>query len=266
MNASRSHSILALGSLVFACTLVSTGVYGQEDLRELIVRQWGAFSPEDRAAFIAGGLVRADAESKALALAGVARLAGETPDVARRRFNPDDIRVFFSDSDPDVVKEALNSYRLLEPDDARAERTIVEQAQKAGGPLQDTEYIRYLRPHGVTSNTAHDWLLNLAEGPISPAKFSAAEALVLGLEVPPPSLLLEVMELIRSAEYFCRFNLVHSLHKFGPAAGAYHDELTRLRQKLIEEAALPSEKRSVALVGPPNELISALDTAISALR
>jgi hypothetical protein len=266
MNALGRHRFAAIGGLVFVCTVVSTAAYAQEDLRELLVRQWGAYSPEGRAAFVAGGLVRADAESKALALAGIARLAGETPDVARRRFDPDDVRSHFSDSDADVVKEALHAYRLLVTDDARAESAIVERAQQGGGPLKDSEYIRHLRPQGISSDAAAQWLLDLAQGPISPAKFSAAEALVIGLEVPPPSLLPEVMELIRSAEYFCRFNLIQSLPKFGPAAGAYLGELTGLRQRLVEQAALPSRNRSVTMVEPAVDVVDALDKAMSALK
>lgn len=253
-------------SLALAWVLASAAAHGQEDLNELVVRSWDAYTPQARAEFLAGGLTRADAESKGLALAGVARLAGETPDVARSKFDPETIRVHFSDPDPDVVKQALLAYRLLVPDDAQAEAAIVQRAQQDGEPLKDWEYIRYLRPNGISSKVAQAWLLTLADGAISESKFSAAEALVMGIEVPPPSLLSDVLELIQSPEYFCRFNLVQFLPKFGPAAATHLVDLMQLRQELVEEMALPADKRSVTLVEAPDEVLRMLDQTISKLQ
>ena len=262
----RRHRRRTLWSLALASIVLSRGVHGQEDLREL-GKTWNNYSPEAKAAFLAGGLLRSDAKSKALALAGVTRLAAETPDVARSRFNPEDVRSYFSDSDKDVVKAALSAYRSLQQDDAVAEAVIVEQAQKGGGPLRDWEYIRYLEPDGISSGVAEKWLLKMAEGPISTSKFEAVEALAIGMERPPPSLLPEVLALIRSNEYFCHFNLVRSLPKFGPAAAVYVDELAGLRRLLVEQIALPEEKRVVRIsVFPPDELLGQLDKNISTLR
>lgn len=255
-----------LKSLALAWVLAAAAAHGQEDLHELVVRSWDAYAPQARAEFLAGGLARADSESKGLALAGVARLATETPDVARAKFDPETIRVHFSDRDPDVVKQALLAYRSLVPDDAQAEAAIVQRAQLDGGPLKDWEYIRYLRPNGISSKAAQAWLLTLADGAISESKFSAAEALVMGMEVPPPSLLLDVLELIQSPEYFCRFNLVQFLPKFGPAAATHLADLVQLRQELVEQITLPADKRSVTIVEAPDEIVRMLDQTISKLQ
>lgn len=255
-----------LTSLALAWVLASAAAHGQEDLQELVARSWDAYSPQARAEFLAGGLARADSKSKGLALAGVARLAGETPDVARSKFDPETIRAHFSDGDPDVVKQALLAYRLLVPDDAQAEAAIVQRAQVDGRPLKDWEYIRYLRPNGISSRDAQAWLLTLADAAISESKFSAAEALVMGMEAPPPSLLPDVLELIQSPQYFCRFNLVQFFPKFGPAAAAHSADLMQLRQELVEQMTLPAEKRSVTLVEAPDEILRMLDQTISKLQ
>jgi hypothetical protein len=190
---------------------------------------WEVYSLEELAGFFDDGLGRDDAEERALALAGVGRLAMVAPDFARPRFDLDRIQAHFDDSDSDVVKQAMGAYVQLTSDDSRAEDALVGRARRGGGPLQDWEYIRYLRPSGITSQAAQEWLLELATGPISENKFSAAAALVRGMETPPRSLLPEVMALIRSPEYFCYPNLTQFIPKFGPDAVPYLEELAELR-------------------------------------
>ena len=88
----------------------------------------------------------------------------------------------------------------------------------------------------------------------------------MGMEMPPPSLLLDVLELIQSPEYFCRFNLIQFLPKFGPAAATHVADLLQLRQELVDQMTLPADKRSVTLVEAPDEILRMLDQAISKLQ
>jgi hypothetical protein len=96
-------------------------------------------------------------------------------------------------------------------------------------------------------------------------KFSATEALALGLEAPPQALLAEPMTLIRSDEYFCHGNLTQTIPKFGNAARAYVNDLRELRAKLVVQLALPPNQRTVALNAPSEFMLEMLDRAIAAI-
>jgi hypothetical protein len=215
--------------------LVSNTVNAQHDIRELVVDYdlWEVYSLEELAGFFADGLSREDAEDKESALAGVLRLAMAAPYLARSSFDLDVIESLFDDSDTDVLKNALAVYVQLAPDDSETEVAVVERARKGGGPLRDWEYIRYLRPLGITSEVAQTWLLELATGPVSESKYSAARALVAHMENPPQSLLPEVMQLIRSPEYFCDAGLTQHIPRFGASAVPYLGELRALRVVLL---------------------------------
>jgi hypothetical protein len=217
---------------------------GQADLRTVLVEEWQIHGPEYKALLLADGLNSRQAEERALALAGIARLSLEDRELSRARFAAEDIARSFDDGDAEVVRQAMRAYASLAADDSAAEAAIVARARRGGGPLQDWEYIRYLRPEGITSSQARDWLLELAEGPVAANKFSAAELLVFRLDEPPQSLLPEVMQLIRSDEYFCHPNLTQFVPKFGPGALSYLDELKELRASLSSRIGTAAGNRS----------------------
>jgi hypothetical protein len=220
-------------------------VLAQQDLREFVidVNGWDAYSPQEIVDILAEGLARDDVESKALALAGMATFALAAPDLIRTTVGLDSIRSYFVHSDLDVARNSMLTYQLVAPADADAEQAIVDRARSGGGPLEDWQYIRYLRSQGITSAAARNWLLELAEGPTSATRFEAASALIRGLEMPPESLLSIVMELIRSPEYFCHPNLTQHVPKFGASAVQYLGELRELRVVLLNRVGTPAGRR-----------------------
>lgn len=250
---------------ILAWILAGTAARGQEDLHELITKQWYVTPFEVRSAAIAEGLERSDAESRARALSGIVLLAIEDLAATRSRFDSGAVAVHFWDDNAEVTKQAMRAYSALVPDDRDVETAVIGRAVAGGGPLKAEEYIRYLRTE-ITTDAARDWLLGLSAQPISPAKYSAAEALVLGLAEPPQSLLPDVMELVRSNEYFCAPNLVMHLPKFGDAASAYLGELKELRGVLVEQGRLPPRERSVVMSSDPRFPLEVLDEAISSLE
>lgn len=221
----RCTAFCALLAVLANCQIA----FGQSLTRKLLVEDWTQFTPEAKASLLSTALSDSRPEEKALALAGIARLALEDSELTRASFAARDIAAFFHDGDAEVVRQAMNAYvAIVESDDA-AETEIVARARLGGGPLQSWEYVRSLRANGISSDAARDWLLDLARGPISDDKFSAAEALVGRTDQPPQALLSEVMQLIRSPEYFCYPSLTQFMPKFGLDAVAYLDELKELR-------------------------------------
>jgi hypothetical protein len=199
-------------------------------------------------------------------LSGVARLGAEDRASAQRRFPSSSIRPYLQDSDAEVVRQAARAYVAISDSDQTVEEDIVAIATGGRSPLRPHEFIRHLRPKGITSDAARQWLTSLAQRPLSVEKFSAVEALVIGGEKPPASLLPHVMELIRSPEYFCAANLVLSLKTFGQPAVGYIDELIELRAKLEVEAKLPVDHRAVVLSTEFAIAASVMDEAIAALK
>lgn len=250
--------------LVFA----SSAAISQPNLRELVVDfdLWDVYTLEELADFFAEGLQREDAEERALALAGIIRLALVAPELSRSRFDLDGIESQFGDTDSDVVKEALTAYVQMAPIDSAAENAVVRRARQGGGPLRDWEYVRYLRPRGITSQAAQDWLLELATGPLSENKFSAAEALVRGMETPPQALLPEVMQLIRSPEYFCYPSLTQFIPKFGSDAVTYLPELRELRVILSNRIGTPAGRRLAGSQTLGSFDLEMIDRAIAAIE
>jgi hypothetical protein len=238
----------------------------QDVTRDTLVRYWSRSSTDQRISAISAGLNSSAKESQALALSGVARLGAEDRASAQRRFPASSIRPYLQDADAEVARQAARAYVAISDSDETAEGDIVAIAAGGRSPLRPHEYIRYLRPKGITSEAARQWLTSLAQGPLSEEKFSAVEALVIGTEMPPASLLPQVMELIRSPEYFCALNLVLSLQKFGLPAATYIDELVELRAKLEQEAKLPVDYRTVVLRAEFSDAGPVMDEAIAALQ
>jgi len=238
----------------------------QPSLRELLVNfeLWEDYSLEELAGFFSDGLGREDPEERALALAGVMRLAMWMPDFASSSFGLDEIESHFDDSDSDVVKQALAAYVQLAPDDAEAEVAVIERAREGGGPLQDWEYIRYLRPTGITSDAAQAWLLELAMDQGSESRYSAARALITHMDVPPEPLLEHVMALIRSPEYFCDGSLTQFISKFGDSAVPYLAELRELRVVLLNRIGTPVGNTANGILGEFE--LRMIDRAISSLE
>lgn len=201
-----------------------------------------------------------------IALDGVARLGLEDPAPARRHFPGSSIRPYLQGPDAEVASLAARAMVAISDSDEAAESEFVAIAASGRSPLRPHEYIRHLRPRGITSEAARQWLMSLAQRPLSEEKFSAVEALVAGLEMPPVSLLPEAMELIRSREHFCALNLVLTLKKFGRPAAAHVDELIELRVKLEQESKLPPDNRSVVLYAEFSVAGPAMDETIAALR
>jgi len=246
--------------------LASNTVDAQRDLHELVVNfeLWEVYSLDELAGFFADGLEREDSRDRELALAGAIRLATVAPDLARSSFDLDEIASHFNDSNTDVLKNALALYVQLAPDDSEAEVVIIERARQGGGPLRDWEYIRYLRPSGITSEVAQTWLLELALVPTSESKYSAARALVSYMENPPQSLLPEVMQLIRSPEYFCDGSLTQRIAKFGDSAVPYLGELRELRVVLLNRIGTPAGRTANGILGEYE--LRMIDRAISSLE
>jgi len=238
----------------------------QDAMRDVLIRDWQRSSTDQRISAISVGLSSTAAESKALALSGIARLGVEDRASTQRHFPVRAILPYLEDVDAEVARQAARAYASLSDTDEAAEVGIVATATSGRSPLRSHEYIRYLRPSGITSEAARRWLMSLAQGPLSVEKFSAVEALVIGMEVPPASLLPEVMELIRSREYFCAGNLVLTLHKFGRPAARYLDELIALRAKLQTEGRLSVDDRAVVLHTSLATATSMMDEAIAALQ
>ncbi len=145
------------------------------------------------------------------------------------------------------------------------ENAIVGRALLGGELFEQGRHIQFLEYRGLVSPAARDYLTSLTEGPISERRYSATRALLQAAPSPPESLLPKVMELIRSAEYFCHSNLVRHLPKFGSAATAYTDELRVLRGELEAELLLPPDDRSVRITSQ-STVLSVLDSAIAELE
>lgn len=227
------------GGLDIATTVASA----QDDIRDFVVRDWDQYPAEDKAARLSAELRATDSEARALALAGLLRLGLENIDIARERFELREVEILFDDEDPEVVRNAMSAYVMLSTDDQQAESTIVARAKAGDSALDDSDYFRYLRPNGISSNDARDWLLELALGPTSDTSFSAARALISGMESPPESLLPRVMELIASDEYFCHAGLTQHVPRFGTSARQYLDQMQLLRQDLLNRVGTTNNKR-----------------------
>jgi hypothetical protein len=240
--------------------------WAQDATRDVLVRNWDRSSTDQRISAISAALSSSASENKALALSGVARLVVEDRASAQRRFPASSIRPYLQDPDAEVARQAARAYVAISDSDETAEADIVAIAASGRSPLLPHEYIRYLRPKGITSEAARQWLTSLAQGPLSVEKHSAVEALVILNGMPPASLLPQVMELIRSPEYFCATNLVLSLKDFGRPAARYVDELVELRAKLEAEAKLPVDARTVVLRTEFATAASVMDEAIAALQ
>jgi hypothetical protein len=203
-------------------------VSAQDVTEDVIVRNWLQSSTDQKISAIRAGLISPAKRSNALAMVGVALLGVEDRAATQRLFPASSIRPHLLDADPDVAREATRAYLSIE--------------------------------------AARQWLTSLAQKPLSVEKFSAVEALVIGTRTPPVSLLPQVMELIRSPQYFCAGNLVISLKKFGSPAAKYLDELIALRAKLEVEAKLPVDDQTVVLYMPFATAASVMDEAIAALQ
>lgn len=246
--------------------LCAAALASAQEVTKETLRNWALFSTDQKISAIDAGLSSPAKESRALALNGVARLALEDPASAQRHFPASSIRPYLLDADAEVAGQAARAIGAISDSDAAAESEIVAMATSGRSPLRPHEHVRYLRPGGITSEGARQWLMSLAQGPMSEDKFSAAEALVVGLEMPPASLLPEVMELIRSPEHFCALNLVLTLKKFGRPAAMHADELIELRTRLERESRLLPDDRSVVLYAEFSVAGPAMDEAIAALR
>lgn len=261
-----SHS--SAGARAVACQLLLCCVAGvafsQDVDRDVLVRSWERSSAEQKISAIIEGFSAESSESRALALSGIARLAIEDRQLVQQRFPASSIRPFLQDADAEVVRQAARAYVAISNSDEAAELEIVAAATSGRSTLRPWEYVRYLRPMGITSDAARMWLTSLAQGPVSEDKYSAVEVLV-NVRTPPAFLLPHVMELIRSPQYFCSPNLLNSLPGFGRPAEAYVSELTGLRAKLEAEGKLPVDSRTVVLVTEPEVALSILDEAIAAL-
>lgn len=265
MQAFYFHATLR-ASLWLPLCCASVLASAQDVTRDTLVRNWGRSTTDQKISAISAGLNSPARESKALALSGVARLGMEDRASVQRRFPASSIRPYLQDADAEVARQAARAYVAISESDETAEADIVAVAASGRSPLRQYEYIRYLSPKGITSEAARQWLTSLAQRPLSEEKFSAVEALVVGNRMPPASLLPQVMELIRSPEYFCALSLVLSLERFGLPASTYIDELIELRSKLEQEAKLSVDDRTVVLRAEFAVAGPAMDEAIAALQ
>jgi|GEM_PF-2375196 len=239
---------------------------GQEALEDLVTRKWFDVDTDEKIATISAGLNATKSETRALALTGIARLVAEDRATAQDRFPARTILPYLQDADADVAKTATRAYMALVGDDVKAETDVVNVARRGGGPLGTLDYVRVLRIDGISSEAAKDWLISLAQRPVSVEKHTAVETLVFGMASPPVSVLPHVMDLIRSPEYFCDTILVTYLPKFGADAATYLAELVSLRARLQSELNAPLQDRAVTIKVEPHIALSAMDETIAVLR
>lgn len=259
-----------LGAL-FTLSCATTKAPAQEVDGDVLTREWMQASNEQRVSAIESALRGASDKRRATALNAISLLVAENGEAARRQFTPGSIRPYMLSQNEEVSRTATRAYFAVSDSDAKAEADLVAMIRRGELPLPSINYIRYLRPGGITSDAASRWLTSLAVGPISAEKYAAVHALIIhslvgGSDTPPGSLLPHVMALIRSPEYFCDYTLVRSLEKFGRQAVQHVDELVVLRARLESEAHLPVDDRSFVLRTQYEMVASVMDETIARLQ
>ncbi len=242
---------------------------GQEVLRDVFKREiWNQYSNAERVAIVAEGFSSEHAEVRQNALAGVVWLIIADSDFARSVFQPRTIREHFYDQEAAVVRTAFWTYSHLVEDAEEYESAVVQRALMGGGPLANIDYVGLL--YQYSSHSARDWLLSVIQTTTDRVtRVEAIRALVSSInapEPPPQFLLPDVMEIIRSPDYFCHPSLTQSLPKFGPPAAAHLDELRVLRGELQAQSLLPVLDRSVRILGNDRMTLETMDRAIAELE